>query len=49
MYEQIGDDVIFAIFFIKILQYEIKTWPKSYNKGRRTPSFYYEFLRDRRY
>ena len=31
------------------MQYEIKTLPKSYNKGRRTHSFYYKFLRNRRY
>ena len=31
------------------MQYKIKTLPKSYNKGRRTHSFYYEFLLNRRY
>ena len=39
----------FKGFAKKILQYEIKTLPKSYNKGRRTHSFYYEFLLNRRY
>ena len=48
-YVQTSSIPYFKGFAIKILQYEIKTLPKSYNKGRRTHSFYYEFLLNRRY
>ena len=39
----------FKGFAIKILQYKMKKMLKSHNKGRRTHSIYYEFLRYRRY
>jgi hypothetical protein len=39
----------FKGFAIKILQYKMKKMLKSHNKGRRTDSIYYEFLRYRRY
>ena len=38
----------FKGFAVKILQYEMKKLTNSHNKGRRTHSIYYDFLRNRR-